>query len=124
MDPAGEDWEGLQLGTPGDVVDGILLVGAGRYALAWDCKREGIQAYDLTAKKRLEPLWSSRFAGWNEAVVGLPRNRCAFPIKDDDGHYEVVGVSVPTGKRLFTLADFGEVSALAAAPGGASSRSG
>ena len=32
-------WQGLQLGTPGDVVDGIVLVGAGRYALAWDCKR-------------------------------------------------------------------------------------
>ena len=28
-------------------------------------------------------------------------------------------MSVPTGKRLFTLPDFGEVSALAAAPGGA-----
>ena len=28
-------------------------------------------------------------------------------------------MSLPTGKRLFTLMDFGEVSALAAAPGGA-----
>ena len=112
-------WQGLQLGTPGDVVDGILLVGAGRYALAWDCREEWIEAYDLTAKKRMETLWRSRFAGWNEAVVGLARNRCAFSIKDDDGRYEVVGVSLPTGKRLFTLTDFGEVSALTAAPGGA-----
>ena len=112
----GDEWEDRTLGTPGDVVDGILVGGGGQHALAWG---DGwIEAYDLTAEGAMEQLWSARFDGPDEAAVLLSKNRLAFPV-NEGGACNIAGVSVRTGKRLFTLSDFREVTCLAAAPSAA-----
>jgi WD40 repeat protein len=113
----GEGWESRRLGTPGDVVHGILLPAGGRHALAWDRSRQRMAAYDLLADDRQELAWNALFTGWDAAVLGLPDDRCAFPTPDDDGH-AIAGVSVTSGERLFTLAGFDDVvTSLAATPG-------
>jgi WD40 repeat protein len=114
----GKAWKGQMLGTPGDEVDGILVVGEGPYALAWDRGEGRLHAYDLAAGEDEAMLWSARFGGPNEAVLLLPKDRCAFPIEEDE-RYAIAGVSLRSGKRSFTLSGFGEVTCLAAAPGAA-----
>ena len=114
--PSGPDWVSARLGTPGDVVDGIVLMSGGRYALAWDGSSgyNGIEAYDLDASDGHQ-LWHERFAGWDEAVATLDGDRCAFAVPHDGGA-AIAGVSVPTGERLFTLPGFAKVTVLEAAP--------
>jgi WD40 repeat protein len=111
--PSREDWESTTLGTPGDVVDGMVVVSGGRYVLAWDGSHR-IDAYDLDALDD-GSVWSERFEGWDEALAVLGDDRCAFPIPGDGGS-AIVGVSVPTGERLFTFGEFEKVTVLEAAP--------
>jgi len=117
-----KEWTARQLGTPGDVVDGIVVAASGQHVLAWDCGERHLQVYDLEKgaddDDDDERFWRLRFAGTNEAVILLPGNRFAFPIVEDDRH-AVVGCSIDTLKPFVRLAVPEPVTALAADARGA-----